>query len=233
MVLLLVIAGPPALAFYMMCTHWVAVPFWDEWQTPGAQIASHLQGTLTFAELCSQHNESRKLFPRLVYLPVALAAGWDVRYIMVLTFALVCAGSVLLYALARRSCGSPLASLVCFAAMNVWLFWPRQYESFVLSIQGELFVPPLALLGACLINLSRLGPWHKAGANAALAHFSTYTVANGMLVWLLAVPLVTRTTSPGARSESANRTARLARCGYAGAGVTSISCYFYGYHTRL
>lgn len=118
---------------------------WDEWKTPGEQIASYYRGTLTFAELCSQHNESRKLFPRLVYLPLSLAFDWDVRWLMALSFGFVCGGSMLLYRLARRSCASPLATGWCFAVMSAWLFWPRQYENFLLGIQGELFVPAFAL----------------------------------------------------------------------------------------
>ena len=64
------------------------LPFWDEWNTPGAQLASWYRGTLSFAELCSQHNESRKLIPRLIYLPLFRLAGWNVQLGLGLTIAL-------------------------------------------------------------------------------------------------------------------------------------------------
>ncbi|CAA9258570.1 MAG: hypothetical protein AVDCRST_MAG42-2600 [uncultured Chthoniobacterales bacterium] len=219
---------PAAVALWMLVHHWVPVPYADEWKTPGEQIVSYYRGTLTLEELCSQHNESRKLFPRLVYLAVAIATHWDVRIIMALSFALVCGGSVLLYLLARRCCGSPLASACCFAAMNVWLFWPRQYETFVLSIQGELFVPPFALAAACLVNLSRRPTWWKAGVNATLAHVSTYTVANGMLVWPLAFPIVSAKAQAGAETNPGGRQL-WPRLAYLAAATASIGCYFYGY----
>ena len=63
-----------SLRLQVMVTHWVAVPWWDEWLTPGETLASYSRGTLRFADLWSQHNESRKLFPRLLYL--ALYVPW-------------------------------------------------------------------------------------------------------------------------------------------------------------
>ncbi len=94
---------PVLAAFYMMCTHWVPLPYWDEWDSPDKQLAAYYRGNLSFADLFSQHNESRSFFPRLVYLALYLTGGWDVRCGMVATFVLACAGSAGLYAIARRT----------------------------------------------------------------------------------------------------------------------------------
>lgn len=214
---------PVVLGLWMMVRHWVPVPYWDEWKTPGEQIASYYRGTLTWAELCSQHNESRKLFPRLIYLPLAIAGGWDVRWVMAASFAFVCGGSLLLYALARRTCASPRAALFCYVAVNAWLFCPRQYENFLVGIQGELFVPAFALAAACLVNLSGRPLWQKAFVNALLAHVSTYSIANGMLIWLLAFPIRTR---PARAAGARDGTWRVAYCV---AAFASVACYFRGY----
>ena len=37
---------PICWAFQVMLTHWVAVPWWDEWFTPGETLASYYRGTL-------------------------------------------------------------------------------------------------------------------------------------------------------------------------------------------
>jgi len=182
---------PAICAFYMMWTHWVPVPFWDEWDTPGAQLASYYRGTLTFAELCSQHNEHRLLFPRLIWLPLAIVAGWDVRQGMVLTFCFVCLGSAGLYQLLRSSNGTAAGRAIVFGLMNLVLFSPRQYETFLVGAQGQTFVPTFMLVLALLVNLSRKSPATKTIVNAAAAHVSTYSFGNGMLVWLLAFPLET------------------------------------------
>jgi hypothetical protein len=188
-----------------MCTHWVAVPFWDEWDTPGAQLAAYYRGTLHFAQLFSQHNEHRLFFPRLVWLPMAILAGWDVRHEMLLTFCFICAGSIGLYKLLAFSQEPPTGRAFVFGLMNLLLFSPRQYETLLVGAQGQTFVPTFALVFALLMNLSRSSLPRKTIANALLALVATYSFGNGMLVWLLAFPIETRSGDhlpvprPGAR----------------------------------
>lgn len=190
--LILALGVLPAIgAFYMMCAHWVPVPYWDEWDSPGKQLAAYYQGTLRFADLFSQHNESRSFFPRLLYLAIYLPAGWDVRYGMVVTFALVCAGSAGLYRILRRTHPSSAAVPIVFAAMNFVLFSPRQYENFLHAVMIEAFAPVCALIFSLRMNLSDRSLKAKTLVNAALAFIATYTFANGMLLWLLAFPLET------------------------------------------
>jgi hypothetical protein len=217
---------PVLAAFYIMCTHWVPVPYWDEWDSPGKQLAAYYGGHLSFADLFSQHNESRSFFPRLVYLTLYLTAGWDVRCGMVATFVLACAGSAGLYALARRTNPSRGAVLSMFAVMNFLLFSPRQYENFLYAIMGEVFTPPCALILALLVNLSNLPFKWKALVNATLAVISTYTFANGMLLWVLAFPLA---ITSAIRPEEA-RSRSFWRMAYASIGALSIFCYFVSYH---
>lgn len=205
--LLIAVCVLPALgAFYMMCAHWVPVPYWDEWDTPGQQLAAYYRGTLGLADLFSQHNESRNFFPRLFYLAIYLPAGWDMRIGMAFSFALVSAGSAGLYRILRRTNPSSGAVVLAFAAMNFLLFSPRQYENFLHAIMIEEFAPACALVFALLINLSDRSLKAKTLGNAALAFVATYTFANGMLLWLLAFPLETRRAN-GARARIAWRIA--------------------------
>lgn len=215
---------PVLFAAGMVWKHAVPVPFWDEWNTPGSQLASYYRGTLRFAELFSQHNESRKLFPRLIYLPISIVAGWDVRYFIVLTFAWACAGSAGLYRLVRQTSSSAAAPFA-FAAMNLLLFSPRQYENLIYGIQGEPFTPGFALIFAILTNLSERSLKTKTLVNAAWALLSTYTFANGMLLWLLAFPLA---TAADLRTQR-RRTRLFWRVLYVLMAAVSIACYFISY----
>jgi hypothetical protein len=216
---------PVLAAFYMMYTHWVPVPYWDEWDSPGKQLAAYYRGHLSFADLFSQHNESRSFFPRLVYLAMYLTAGWDVRCGMVATFVLACAGSAGLYAVSRRTNPSRGAVLLMFAVMNFLLFSPRQYENFLYAIMGEVFTAACALVFAILVNLSNLSLKWKALVNAALAFIGTYTFANGMLLWVLAFPLEIKPTV-----EPDQARARIFwRAVYALIGAASVACYFLTY----
>jgi hypothetical protein len=210
----------------MMWTHWVPVPFWDEWDAPGGQLASYYRGTLTFAELCSQHNEHRLLFPRLIWLPMAIVAGWDVRHEMVLTFCFVCLGSVGIYRLLRAANGTSAGRAFVFALMNLVLFSPRQYETFLVGAQGQTFVPTFMLVLALLVNLSRKSLQTKTTVNAAIAHVSTYSFGNGMLVWLLAFPLDTRSADPRTGRQ---RTRIFWRALYILIAGLSVASYFISY----
>src|SRR6266516_2675803 len=80
-VVLLAVVGflPALLMWHWVSTNWFPIPMWEEWHTPGSQFASWCRGTLTITELFSQHNESRKFFPRLLYFALAALGGWDVR----------------------------------------------------------------------------------------------------------------------------------------------------------
>jgi len=210
----------------MIWKHWVPVPFWDEWDTPGGQLASYYRGTLTFAELCSQHNEHRLLFPRLVWLPMAIVAGWDVRHGMVLTFCFVCLGSLGIYKLLRSSNGTEAGRALVFGLMNLVLFSPRQYETFLVGAQGQTFVPTFMLVLALLVNLSGKSLPTKTIVNAAVAHVSTYSFGNGMLVWLLAFPLETR---PVDLQASRQRTRIFWRAVYILMAGLSVASYFISY----
>jgi hypothetical protein len=218
------VALPICWAFHVMLTHWVAVPWWDEWLTPGDTLASYYRGTLHFADLWSQHNESRKLFPRLLYLALFVPAGWDVRYGMALTFAWVCAGSAGLYCLLRQCVSRPIACCG-FIFMNLLLFSPRQYENFLYGIEGENFTPAFALVFALVCNLRAKSFRMKAMTNGLLALLSTYTCANGMLVWLLAFPAQWK----GLPVSESTADRRFWRIAYSLAGIVSIVAYFIGY----
>jgi hypothetical protein len=226
-ILLFTLWSLPAIsAFYIMWTHWVPVPFWDEWATPGTQLASYYRGTLTFAELCSQHNEHRLLFPRLIWLPMAIVAGWDVRHAMLLTFGFVCLGSAGIYRLLRFSNGTATGQAFVFGLMNLILFSPRQYETLLVGAQGQTFVPSLMLVLALLVNLSGKSLGTKTFVNAVAAHVGTYSFGNGMLVWLLAFPLETRPADLPARWQ---RRRIFWRAFYFLLAGLSIASYFISY----
>ena len=211
--------SPIVLALYTMCTHWVPLPYWDPWHTPAEQIASWCKGTLTFAELFSQHNEHRPFLPRLVNVSMAAAFGWDVRREMALGFALLCVGSAALYLLLRESVESAKVRLLGFALVNLLVFTPRQSDNLVSGAEGGSFMPTVALLCALAMNLSARSLGVKTMTNAALAIVSTFTFGNGMLLWVFALPI-----------GSADRRSAIAwRVAYLFAGAASITAYFVGY----
>jgi len=220
---------PIIIAFVMMRRHWTSVPYGDEWWTPGTQIVAFSRGVLSIADLWSQHNESRKLFPCLYYLVfVWLSGRWDVKDEMLLMFVFACAASFALYRLLQRTTNLTFEGrLLAWGLLNALLFCPGQYVNFLWGIQLEPLTPGTLLLFAMLTNLSAIQFRLKVVVNAALAFVATYSFANGMLLWLLAVPI----QWPAERVEVRPRFKALAGwyAVYGIAAAISISLYFFDY----
>ena len=225
--LLLACLAPAVCIFYVMCSHWLPTPFWDEWDTPAAQLASYYRGTLSFAELASQHNEHRILFPRLIYLPLAVLVGLDLRYNMVLSFCWVCLGAIGLFRLLGYSSRAWNERGLIFCMVSLVLFSPRQSENFLLGGQFVTFVPTIALVFALLVNLSEKSLLTKTILNSILALISTYSFGNGMLVWVFAFPL--ELDVPAKVPNDWSRTRVLCRSLYVMMAAASVSGYFISY----
>jgi hypothetical protein len=220
---------PIIIAFIMMRRHWTSVPYGDEWWTPGKQIVAFSRGGLSISDLWSQHNESRKFFPCLYYLALVWLSGrWDVKDEMLLMFAFACAASLALYHLLRRTTNLTLQGrLFAWGLLNSLLFCPGQYVNFLWGIQLEPLTPGTLLLFAMLANLSTIQFRLKVIVTAALALVATYSFANGMLLWLLAVPIQwsAEEAEPRPRFKAAIGWYAL----YGIAAVISIGLYFVDY----
>ena len=222
--LLLVALFPAILAVVETMRHWVPLPYWDEWYTPGLVLISYVKGTLGFPDFFLQHNESRKVFPRLLYLALAKLHGWDVRDGMAVSLLEVTTICGLLYWLFLGTTGaSPISSLVALTLTSYLSFSPVQYENFLWGLQWEPFFVGMTVLLAAVVNLSRLRFESKTVVNVVIALFATYTFANGMLLWLLAIPLPTE-------RESASKPSRITCYSvYALIGVATTALYFVDY----
>jgi hypothetical protein len=215
---------PIVLMLHHVRANWLPLPFWDEWHTPGSQFESWCRGTLTISELFSQHNESRKFFPRLLYFALASVGGWDVRKEVTVFFLEVCFLAALLWQLLRRTPGSTtLSALITWTVMMFLCFSSVQFENFLYGIQLEPVFPGVAVVAMASVNLSRLSFRSKTLANLSLAFLATYTFANGMLLWVLGLPLTEQ-------SDSTSRRKRLLWCTiYVFSAALAIACYFIGY----
>jgi hypothetical protein len=211
----------------MLCfvtSNWLPLPFGDEWDTPGGLMVDWCRGTLSLGKLFQQHNESRKFFPGLLYLCMAKVGGWDVRATMMLVFVTVCAIAALSYRLLRRTPGATaLSALTAWLVVMFLCFSGSQFENFLWGIQIEPFFPGLAVLAVIAVNTSKL-PFHsRTMCNIGLALVATYTFANGMLLWLLGVPL------PPDADRSSRKQLIKWYSAYAACALISVSSYFVGY----
>ncbi len=183
------LALPALVMLAMILAYSVDVPFWDEWLTPGILYEKLADGQATLDDWVCQHNESRKIFPKLVFALVGLTAGWRVRIFMVIGwgFALLTGG--LVAGLLQRTRGmSAAVKILLTGLVGLLLFSPSQYENQLWGIQLIVFIPALCLAACLRIRQSRLRPGTRALGCAALALAATGSYANGMMVWALGFP---------------------------------------------
>lgn len=102
-------------------------------------------------------------------------------------------------------------------------FSPVQFENFLYGIQLEPLFPGIAVVAVAIVNLSDLSLRLKTLINCSLAFVATYTFANGMLVWALALPF------PGLSDSTPRRSRATWYAIYCLAGIVAIGSYFVGY----
>ncbi|GAB4292142.1 MAG: hypothetical protein Fur0025_27660 [Oscillatoriaceae cyanobacterium] len=183
----------------------VNVPFGDQWDNAAVVINKFSEGTLSFSDLIAQHNESRKFFPRLIFLGLAYLTNWNVRYEMLLIFILACIVSVNIFWLIRHTVQKPgflpsfrfmainietnPVSLLALAFLaNLLIFSPIQYENWLWGIQVVVFIPIVCITTSLVIAYSQLNPISKFTLCGFLATFSTFSYANGLLCWVVLLP---------------------------------------------
>jgi hypothetical protein len=215
---------PVVVAVIVTVRHWLPLPYWDEWRTPGLLLTNYANGTLRISDFFLQHNESRMAVPCLLYLTLARLHGWDVRdamTIMLLEEAAICG---LLFCLLLRTKGATVFTvLVAFALTTVLCFSPVQYYNFLSGFLFVLFFPGLATILVALVNLSRIHFGAKAVINALIALIATYTFPNGMLLWVLGIPL------PAAQESASKRVRLISSLLFALVGAAAVAAYFVRY----
>ncbi|MCP4352584.1 MAG: hypothetical protein GY795_44565 [Desulfobacterales bacterium] len=182
---------PPLLLFLLVTKYWVNIPYLDQWYL-STIFGKYYSGSLSFSDLIVQHNESRKVFPKLLFLFTGLITGWDVRVEMCFTLILACLTSLNLFILLRRIGEiSIIEKLGLLLIINILFFSTVQYNNWLWGIQLVVYIPAFLLTTGLIINMSDRPLKIKLACNAILSTISTYSYANGMLLWVLLFPFNT------------------------------------------
>jgi len=180
---------PAGLTGILILKYSVNVPNWDEWFM-AEMFEKIYAGSLTFQDLISQHNESRKLFPRILFIGLAYLTGWDVRYQMLVSFILACFISFSLYRLSRLTVGGSSTKLILLAFLaNLLIFSPSQQENWLWGIQVVVFVPITCIVACILVAYSNLSLRTQVLIGIILSTVATFSYANGLLCWVIVFPV--------------------------------------------
>jgi hypothetical protein len=169
---------------YAVVKYSVEVPFWDQWDLV-PYLEKLYQGTLTFADLYSQHNEHRILFPRIIMLALARLTSWNTSYEIGVNLVL---GTAIFFVLVRQlrataasTGGSGSQWLIPVLALIV--FSLAQWENWLWGWQLQIFLNVLAVAAAVLLLANPPFTRIRFAGAAAMGVVATYSFANGVAVW--------------------------------------------------
>ena len=169
-------------------------PYLDQWEFVRL-LEKAYEGKLAFVDFWAQHNEHRLVFPRAILLALAGLTHWEIRCELALNFLLGIGLFAVLMAQLRvtaRITGRQLPPGL-FVLLSLLVFSLSQWQNWFLGWQMQEFLNLLSVIGALsLLTLPEGGGWHF-GAALVLAVVATYSFANGMLVWLIGMPLIALT----------------------------------------
>lgn len=215
---------PATLLGISIAKYNVNVPFFDQWDIAPYIIKLASGEHLNWSELIAQHNESRLLFPKLIFIGLADVTHWDVRYEMLVTFLLACLISINIYRLNRITVGGNLfTGLLIVFICNLLIFSPIQHENWLWGFQLILFIPITCITTGILVAYSHLHPIAKFLLCICLATISTFSFANGMLCWIVLFPVLVFHTWQDLSKYKWLLVAWIATF------TTNLIIYFYGY----
>ncbi|OQA02313.1 MAG: hypothetical protein BWY70_00036 [Bacteroidetes bacterium ADurb.Bin408] len=177
------------LILYFILKYGIDVPYMDQWEYVG--FFDHLsKGTLTFDELYRQQCEYRQIFPNLVFVGLGALTRWDVRYEMLFSFVLALLVMYNVYRLSNiLKYDAPWQKWLLLCLASLFIFAPIQYENWLFGVQIEYFMPIACITTCMAVIYSGLRNVLKLIFCVLLAVISTYSSVNGLLCWIVVLPL--------------------------------------------
>ncbi|MGZ8866982.1 MAG: hypothetical protein ACXW2P_01465 [Thermoanaerobaculia bacterium] len=207
----------PAAAGWLIYRYGVNVPFSDQFDVGRFLLRNHGKAFPPWSDLLALHNESRMVFPRIVFFYLARLSGWNVKWEMAFSLLMACATVALTGYLARLHFDR-LTALAAAAVAALLVFSPVQWWDWLVGFQMVMFFPPL-LLTVALVSLAK----ERLLPAAVAAAVATFSFPNGLFLWGALVPAVLVFDHGRRRS--------VVMAGWIGAAAVSAALYFHGFES--
>ncbi len=206
----------------------VNIPYMDDWFTPGGILLKIRQGnTLSFQDFISQHNESRPLFPRFIFIILASFTNWNLRYQMLLSLLIAVVTALNIFFLSKKTVNGNVLQLLFLSFLaNLLMFSPLS-ENWIWGIQAKVFIPIACITSIALIFQSHIQYERQIFFGVCLATISTFSYANGLLAWVVTIPSLLVATFIRFSGKFKTRILGLSLW-FAGLSL-NLSLYFYNY----
>lgn len=158
----------------------ITIPFWDQWEFVPLLEKIH-NNTFTLADLWSQHNEHRILFPKIIMLLLARWSNWNIFLELCTNIVLAFFTLLFLLFILHDTLKTVPAWLKIFASLLV--FSMAQYENWMWGWQIQMF---LSVLGS-VMAIWAANKWQgkSPGLTIAIlsAILSSYSFSTGLAIW--------------------------------------------------
>lgn len=205
----------------------VNVPVWDQWELIPLLEKSY-QGTLSFFDLWTQHNEHRLFFPKIIMINMARFSSWDISYELAANI-LFAVGIflALLYQIkiTMRSAGDPGANWLA-AATSLMVFSLAQWGNWFFGWQMQIFMNVFFVVVGIILLAKPVFKWSNFGAASLLGIAASYSFANGLCYWFIGLLILFFIPNP-------TNTKRLSMLLWLIISFLVFYLYLYGYHKPL
>ncbi|MBT3636935.1 MAG: hypothetical protein HN531_08345 [Opitutae bacterium] len=160
----------------------------DDWGTPGELFYSYYNGGIDASELLSQHNESRLVLTKiysLILLNMGIYSTQIAVYIRIILSFVCCA---LIYNISRSEIKEYSLPFSCLILLIIFI--PTQYYNMLFGMTFIGFIVPICILLSVIILFSEKSSFAKFSTITILSILSTFTYANGMILWFLCNPFI-------------------------------------------
>ena len=171
----------------------VNVPIDDEWRLANLfeKIAT---GNVNFNDFWALHSNHRILFPKIIIAVLAFASQWNINYQLCLSIGLAVITFIAMYSLSSmqvKNAGDNLWHLANILTC-ILLCSLVQYENWLWGFQLAWFLVNLCFVSAvyALLSNHKLLPYIKISIAAVFCFIASFSLAQGLLSWLAAIPAV-------------------------------------------
>ena len=184
---------PVVLLIGFVANFSVNVPIDDEWRLANLfeKIAA---GNINFNDFWALHSNHRIVFPKIIIAVLAFASQWNINYQLCLSIGLAVITFIAMYSLSSmqvKNAGDNLWHLANILTC-ILLCSLVQYENWLWGFQLAWFLVNLCFVAAvyALLSNHKLLPYIKISIAAVFCFIASFSLAQGLLSWLAAIPAV-------------------------------------------
>ena len=184
---------PVVLLIGFVANFSINVPIDDEWRL-ASLFEKIAQGSVTFNDFWALHSNHRILFPKLIISVLVFASQWNINYQLCLSIGLAAITFIAMYKLSSmqvKNVGDNLWHLANILTC-ILVFSLVQHENWLWGFQLAWFFVNLCFVAAVytLVSTHKFLPNLRISIAAAFCFIASFSLAQGLLSWLAAIPAV-------------------------------------------